>query len=440
MQLYTALHKLDTWIEGQHFKGWDPHDALNSPLLKRLTLGSRWLAIVWVQLLKRSPINLRALLGVPKGYNPKGMGLFLASYLRKYRLSGDPQHLERVRFFAKWLVEHISPDYSGACWGYNFDWPNRGFFAPAGTPTIVNTAFIGLAFLDAQRTLRDPLLLIHRRERGELQRTSGNSQRTLRPLQLPAILDIPDPLSIARSACDFILNDLNPIRPAQNELCFSYTPVDRRYVHNANLMGAWLLAEVYTHTQEPHLAEHALAAARYTARRQRPDGSWPYGEAPNDGWVDNFHTGFVLVALKRIAACLGADEFDGTLARGYRFWKERMFLPDGTPKYYPDTVYPIDAHCVAQAVLTFLEFADRDPEAGAWAWRVARWGIEHMQDPQGYFHYQIHRHYRIRIPYMRWSQAWMQRALTELLFCQYQSHCIDTSSQSVKSVHTTGAL
>ena len=389
----SALTRLEQWIEAQDFKGWDPHDALNSPLLKRLTFRNRWLGIAWVQLLKRSPFNLRSLLGVPKGYNPKGMGLFLASYLRKYQMTGDPQHLERMRFFVDWLVKHVSPGYSGACWGYNFDWPNRGFFAPAGTPTIVNTAFIALAFLDVRETLK-----------GDKDEKFVEFVKFVVP--------------VARSACDFILTDLNLIRPAQDELCFSYTPLDHRCVHNANLLGAWLLAEVYTHTQEPHLAESALAAARYTVHRQRPDGSWPYGEAPNDGWVDNFHTGFVLVALKRIAACLGTNEFDGAIVQGYRFWKEHMFLPDGTPKYYPDRIYPIDAHCVAQAVLTFLEFADEDPEAEAWAWRVTRWGIKHMQDPRGYFYYQIYRHYRIRIPYMRWSQAWMQRALTELAWTE----------------------
>ena len=59
--------------------------------------------------------------------------------------------------------------------------------------------------------------------------------------------------------------------------------------------------------------------------------------------------------------------------------------------------------------------ADWDPEADDWAWRVAVWSIRHMQDPEGFFHYQIHKRYRIRIPYIRWAQAWMQLALTDLL-------------------------
>jgi hypothetical protein len=394
-RIQQALHQLDTWIERERFKGWDPHDALNSPLLKRATVGNRLLGIAWVQLLKRSPINPRPWLAVPKGHNPKGMGLFLASYLRKYETSGDPRHLAQARLFADWLQQHVSPGYSGACWGYNFDWPNRGFFAPAGTPTVVNTAFIAQAFLDATHVAHELRALVRGAHRPD-----------------------PDPLSVARSACEFLLNDLNHIRPRQDELCFSYTPLDRRWVYNANLLAAGLLAEVYAHTRETHLAEHSLAAARHTARRQRPDGSWTYGEGRAYGWVDNFHTGFVLIGLKRVAARLQSSEFDHSIHHGYSFWKERLFLPDGTPKYYPSGVYPIDVHAVAQAIMTFLAFADQDSGARDWARRLAHWGIEHMQDPAGYFHYQVHRHYRIRIPYMRWSQAWMQRALTELVWAR----------------------
>jgi hypothetical protein len=148
------------------------------------------------------------------------------------------------------------------------------------------------------------------------------------------------------------------------------------------------------------------------------DGSWKYGEWDRDNWVDNFHTGFVLVALKRIGEALETQEFADSIARGYAYWKEHLFLPDGTPKYYPDRTYPVDAHSVAQAVITFLEFTDLDNEAEEWALKAARWGLSNLQDPDGYFHYQLHSRYRIRTPYMRWSQAWMQRALTELVWRQ----------------------
>jgi hypothetical protein len=388
----AATRRLDHWVEAQGFRGWDPHDALRSPLLRDLTFGNRYLGIIWLQLLRRSPINLRPLLGVPKGYNPKGIGLFLGSYLRKWQCTGDPAHARRVAQFADWLWQHRSVGYSGACWGYNFDWPNRGFFAPAGTPTIVNTTSI----------VRE-LLLVH---------------QAIATGEVPA-LGV-DPLTIARSACDFLLGDLHRLEPVPDELCFSYTPLDRRYIHNASLLGASVLAEVGAATGEAHLGEIALAAARYSARRQQPDGSWRYGEGLADGWIDNFHTGFVLVCLKQLGDRLEAPELYEPVERGYRFWKTRFFEADGAPKYYPTKRYPIDAHSAAQAILTFLAFADRDTEARCQAERIAGWAIEHLQDPAGFFHYQIHARYRIKIPYIRWSQAWMQRALNELLWDRHR--------------------
>lgn len=382
-EVKRAIWRLDAWIEGEGFRGWDPFDALNSPVLKALSLRNRRLGQVCVQVLKRLPMNSRPFLGIPKGYNPKGMGLFLASYWRKHRMAKQTATLQKVEFFADWLRANVSRGYHGACWGYNFDWPNRSFFAPAGTPTIVNTACIGLAFMDLAR------------------------EDESRVLGVPA-------LQTARSACDFILCDLRAERPASDELCFAYTPLDSRRVHNANALGAWLLAEVAAQTAESDLAKAALASARYTARRQRPDGAWPYGEGAADAWIDNFHTGYVLMALKRIGDCLGTDEFAAPVRHGYRFWKTQMFTPQGVPKYYPGKLHPIDSHCVAVAILTFLAFSDVDAEGRDLAVQSANWGIAHLQNRAGCFDYQITPICRIRIPYMRWTQAWMQRALTEL--------------------------
>ena len=206
--LESSLERLESWVERRGFAGNDPHDALRSPTVRALTFGNRWLAVAWVQLFRRSPLDLRPLFRVAPGHNPKGMGLFLAAYVRRYRATGEARHRERLAFFADWLRQNRCQGFREACWGYNFDWPNRSFFAPAGTPTIVNTAFVANAFLD-------------------LHELFGGA----------------DDLAIARSACDFILNRLAVIEEPPGA-CFSYTPLDRRRVHNANMLGAALLARV----------------------------------------------------------------------------------------------------------------------------------------------------------------------------------------------------
>jgi hypothetical protein len=78
-----AINSLTNWIEGERFQGWDPYDALNSPIVHYLTFGNRRLGQAWVHLLKQSPVNLRPLLGVPKGYNPKGIGLLAQVFVNR---------------------------------------------------------------------------------------------------------------------------------------------------------------------------------------------------------------------------------------------------------------------------------------------------------------------------------------------------------------------
>ena len=42
-QINNILIKLENHIKFTDFKGYDPHDALNSPILKTLTFGNRFL-------------------------------------------------------------------------------------------------------------------------------------------------------------------------------------------------------------------------------------------------------------------------------------------------------------------------------------------------------------------------------------------------------------
>jgi len=52
-----------------------------------------------------------------------------------------------------------------------------------------------------------------------------------------------------------------------------------------------------------------------------------------------------------------------------------------------------------------LEFAEQ----------IVEWAIQNLQSPEGYFYYQRHRFHTNRIPYMRWSQAWMAYAMGRLI-------------------------
>ncbi|HYN86216.1 MAG TPA: hypothetical protein VER32_13295 [Pyrinomonadaceae bacterium] len=387
--------KLAAWCRERDYSGHDPFDALNSRLFQATPLArSRLARLAWTQALKRSPVNLRALALVPPGKNPKGLALFALALLSRYRTRGGEEDLLEARALLDELVAaRVETPGGGAAWGYNFDWQGRAFYAPRGTPAVVPTAFAVRALAEAAGTL------------------AGAERATYS--------------EAARRACAFVLNDLNRSVESDEEVCFSYTPLDRTRVYNASLLAAESLAEVGALTHERGLSEAAARAARYVVRRQRPEGFWTYGAEGFQSWADNFHTAFVLTSLARVRRRLAADvddkfaelieEADAALRRGFEFWRESFFLPDGWPKYYPDKKYPADAHSAAAAVVACAElrreFGDAATEL---ARRVAAWAVRELFDGRGFFRYQKRRFHTEGTPFMRWSQGWMAYALARL--------------------------
>ena len=380
----SAYDELFSWCRERHFAGHDPFDALNSRVFQSTPLAqSRNARLIWTQLLKRSPADFRTLARVPAERNAKGMALFALAQIANYRRLQTNDARDLVFSFVSELLTHKLNGYSGSCWGYNFDWQSRNFFAARGTPTIVPTAFAARALIEAGQ-------------------------------DLPDLRD--ECLGTARSVCEFILRDLPRTVDNETELCFSYAPNSGTRIFNASLLAAEVLASVGKLTDERELCDSAARATQYVVNNQRKDGSWLYGTDPKQSWVDNFHTAYILFSLKRIIDVSSfGSEFQPALVRGYEFWKNNFFLAEGWPKYYHDDPYPADAHAAASAIVTFLECRELDKDASKLAQSVASWTIQNLRDSRGFFYYQRRRFYTVRKPYMRWTQAWMLYALARLL-------------------------
>ena len=383
-----AFDALFEWCRRRDFAGYDPFDGLNSWVFQSTPLKqSRTARLIQTQLLKRSPLNLRPLAGVREEKNAKGIALFALASLSNYRRLRTAGAEQEARELLAELLRMKISGYSGAAWGYNFDWQNRNFFAPRGTPMIVPTAFAARAFLEAYDVFKDD-----------------------------------DYLHTARSTCDFILNDLRRSSESddrEGEFCFSYSPLDATRVFNSSLFAAETLTCVAALTNEAEFKEQAqrlaFRAARYVTKRQREDGSWAYGAGDAQLWVDNFHTAYVLLSLFRIMKCSGgAIDLKPAIERGYRFWRDRFFLADGWPKYYHDAPYPADAHSAATAIVALVELQELDNEAIVLAEQIASWTLRNLRDSSGFFYYQRRRFYTVRTPFMRWTQAWMLYGLARL--------------------------
>lgn len=328
--------------------------------------------LAWIQFFKRSPINLRSVALVPKGRNPKGYALFASAYLTM----GDE---DTARELLDEMVAMRCRDQELACWGYNFDWESRAFFVAEGTPNIVTTAFAANALLEAYERLGDD-----------------------------------ESLGIADQSGRFLVEQM-VLSEDSESLTFRYIPGSDVVVHNAYMLGAGLLARLYSHTNTPRYLEASRKAMHRAMLSLRPDWSWPYGERDHHQFVDNFHTAYNLSALDKWMRYTGEQRWVAELENAYKYWLNTFFLSDGRPKYYNDSLYPIDVHCSAQAILTCIQLAGLDERSSTLANSVASWTIENLQGGDGAFYYQVTRWYKNRIRYIRWSQAWMMIALASLL-------------------------
>ena len=137
-----ALSKLDSYIHDEGLRGFDPYDSLASPLFQLPGIRSlRPIRLSAQQILRRLPLNVRPLLGIPKGYNPVTLGLCLQAYSVRAGTPGSAKQLleERGAHCLSELNRLRSPGYRGASWGYDFDWEGRYASLPAWTPTVVAT-------------------------------------------------------------------------------------------------------------------------------------------------------------------------------------------------------------------------------------------------------------------------------------------------------------
>jgi len=397
-----SLDKLIRYCEKEQYKGYDPYDGLNSKLFQSLPIlpKRRFPRLAWIQLFKKLPVNLRPLAGVKKDYNAKGLGLFLTGYVNLARIEGLTKYQGHIDFFADKLIELKSPGYSGNCWGYNFPWEAKAFYQPRFTPTVVASTFVANALIDAYEL-------------------TGNERY----------------LAEGLSTKDFILKDLNRTTKENGNLVFSYSPIDKTSVFNASLLGARLLSRAYYYLKDEYLLDTAKKAVSYCCEYQNEDGSWYYSTLPFHQWIDNFHTGFNLECMIDYRKYTGDHSFDSYISKGMKYYLETFFDEEGRSAYYSNSLYPIDIHAPSQLFVT-LHKAGIFHQHRDFAERVLNWTVKNMQSKRGYFYYQKRKYITNKIPYMRWSQAWIFYGLTYYLLNTEAPHASRFTSHDKKTLTT----
>ncbi len=370
-----SLSLLLDYIEREKFKGYDPYDGLTSPVFRFPFLRKQHTIRFFAQqAVKRSPVDLRPLLGIKKRLNPVTIGLSIQAYASLFLKTGNTMYRDKAKALIDQLVKLIPPSYKGACWGYDFPWEARYASIPAYEPTVVATGIITNSLYLAYKTFQFPIAR-----------------------------------DLVTGACDFVTGHLNRSTDVDGTFCFSYSPFDHERVFNASMKGSRLLAQGYQLTNNIHWKELSAQSVKWVMKHQSEEGAWIYSQRDTGGWTDNYHTAYILDCLDEYIKCTGDHTYDTALKTGIKYYVTNFLTESGQPKFYNKEMWPADCTAAGQTLLSLTKFGYINEAS-----KCAVWMKNNMQSEAGNFYFRRYKRHVEKTAFMRWSDAWMLAGLSEL--------------------------
>lgn len=381
------------------FKGYDPYDIKSYPFfLKLIKWGKKnklfeIIREIILELVYHYPVFARKIFKISPDHNSKALGLIGTSSAELSLLNNiDTKLLSAVQIRIDELLNNQKTEiFDGLGWGYPFDWQSHELI-PANTPNGIVTTAVGEYFWTRYR----------------ITGTSNDLKKCVR---------------IAKFLSKLPIDEIST-----EKICFSYIPHYQNHVHNLNLFVADFLIKVGLETKNHTWVELGNKAVNYTISDQHENGAFDYNGPPEapENFIDNYHTGFVLRMLGSIHFYTSRDDVEFALKKGLNFYLDNLFKKDGTPMLKPDRTYRVDIHSAAEAINCLVFLSSYNSNALPQATKVLNWTMDHLYDIEhGDFFYGLEksrftgRVYRSEIKYMRWSQAWMLRALSRyVLYCE----------------------
>ena len=390
-EIFTPIQSLDKWITRNGFAGYDPYDIKAIPWIQKLTaIGQKnviaeALREIVFELTYTFPKSARKIFNINPSVNPKAMGLLAKAYLDLFLSTGEDDFLSKSKQYLAWLESHPSTTSKGIGWGYPFSWQST-YLIPANTPNGIVTTAVGDAFWSWYQYTGEKAYL-----------------------------------TICSEICEFLLT-LPVDRIADQQICFSYTPLAINHVHNLNLFVAEFLIKVGIETNKAEWVKIGNQAVNYTIANQLESGAFDYNGPPESAkqFSDNYHTGFVLRMLHSIWKLTDDKKVFASLEKCYNHYLANFFEDGRIPKLLPNRKYRIDIHSCAESINCLSDLAGTFPQGLHIARQVAVWTFSHLQDQSGYFYYGIlksrftGRPFISKIAYLRWGQAWMLKSLSNL--------------------------
>ncbi|KUL94107.1 hypothetical protein DK26_20665 [Bosea sp. WAO] len=371
-----AVVCLGNWLERQGYAGNDPYqlDHLISRVGDRPLIGPLMGFARRVLKPYHALIPKRLFQAAPATVIPQALGDALSG---EGLLPVSEQTRRRAERLFGLIRQSRSPLAQNAGWGLPFYWGGTAKHPPHW-PATITTTIVLQGLLDA----------LH-------------------------LLDRDEVLALVESGVRFMVDECGVAELPEGD-CIFYGPKDTRLILNASIAAGAMMARAAVELQRDDLAALAARTAQLLVHHQNPDGSWYYSPAYREHAVDTIidgrHTGYILEALIAINAERQDAGVAEAIERGWAYSKEHLI--DGEkPRWSPDQTWPVDAHDVAQAIMTALVYGDHDL-----AQRHMAFAMDRFYAGDGKFRYKAFENGDSNnAVFIRWTQAPMYKAMVRYL-------------------------
>jgi hypothetical protein len=312
---------------------------------------------------------------------------YAAGFFNWAAVTGDAEAVSRGLHFLEELERSRCRGFDEACWGYPFDWESRSGTIVAGTPLVTTVPYAYEAYALAHELTASP-----------------------------------DHLRVMESIAAFTYNRIPVTELEDGSAAAGYTPSLRGTVVNASCYRGFLLASAGRRFERPDWTSEADRNIAFALASQRTDGSWPYGTASDDDFVDNFHTCLVLKNLVKFWRLTGRADVLESVERGYLFY--RRSLLDARLQPIPFAVKPrltlhrSDLYDYAEGINLAVLLHDVDPEAPEVLHSLLTALETDWSLSDGHFVTRRVLAGTNTVPYHRWAQAQVFHALTS--YCRHR--------------------
>jgi hypothetical protein len=394
-ELYFIIYKIIATFKNNKYSGVDLYDLYDNRIFHFINkIPFIIIRKIITKLVKNVILFLpEKIFNHKRNINPKAMGLILKSYCNLYNISNDQEYLENAKAIASWLIANKSKSVSNYSWGYPFNWYSK-IFIPKDTPSSVVTSIVGDGFFSLYK-----------------------------------ITDKKIYMDVCVSICEFFMNDLNMDIIDNDNVCFSYTPIDNFHVNNANLFCAEFLIRIGKENSNRHYVNIGRKAVQYSISEQDEQGYILYWGNKNKNYMkysfsnsDHYHSGYEIRLLYKIYILLKDNDIKNSYLRYYDYYK-KYYYDNEVIMIKPNVKYPIDIHACSEAIICNSIVNKNTKQNKEETLKYVRWINEKMLTADYTYIYQIKSifgiTYKIRKNFHRWGQAWMLLALTEYLY-KYQ--------------------